>query len=60
MGQEQHLARETELAAFFEQQGLKVYAPDVEAFRAYAQKMYLENEISQDWPEGMLDRINAM
>lgn len=58
--QEQHLARETELAAFFEQQGLKVYAPDVEAFRAHAQKMYLENEISQDWPDGMLDRINAM
>jgi TRAP-type C4-dicarboxylate transport system substrate-binding protein len=58
--QEQHLAREKELAAFFEEQGLKIYAPDVDAFRTHAQNMYLENEISKDWPEGMLDRINAM
>ncbi|WP_134679591.1 sialic acid TRAP transporter substrate-binding protein SiaP [Paracoccus ravus] len=58
--QEQHLARETELAATFEKNGLKISTPDIEAFRTHAQKMYLENEISKEWPEGMLDRINAM
>ncbi|WP_353475597.1 TRAP transporter substrate-binding protein DctP (plasmid) [Salipiger sp. H15] len=57
---EQHLAREAELATFFEGQGLKLHTPDVDAFRSYAQKMYLESEISKDWPSGMLDRINAL
>lgn len=58
--QAEHLKREKELASFFEEQGLKVYTPDVDAFRAYAQKMYLDSDISADWPTGMLDRINAM
>lgn len=58
--QAEHLKREEELSAFFEEQGLKIYTPDVDAFRTHAQQMYLDNEISADWPEGMLDRINAM
>ena len=37
-----------------------VYTPDVDSFRERAQKMYLESEFSKDWPEGMLDRINAV
>lgn len=56
----EHLKREGELAAFFEQQGLKVYKPDVEAFRAYAQKKYLESDLAKDWPKGMVERINAL
>ena len=57
---EQHLARETELAGFFEQQGVKLHTPDIDAFRSYAQKAYLDSELSADWPEGMLERINAL
>jgi len=57
---EQHLAREAELVEFFKGEGMEIYTPDLDAFRAYAQKMYLESDISKDWPQGMLDRINAL
>ena len=40
--------------------GLVVYTPDVDAFRAYSNRKYLESQLSKDWPEGMLDRINAL
>ncbi|WP_370285490.1 TRAP transporter substrate-binding protein DctP [Pseudooceanicola nanhaiensis] len=57
---EQHLAQEAELGAFFESEGLKISTPDVDAFRKHAQDMYLNSELSKDWPDGMLDRINAL
>lgn len=57
---EQHLAEEARLVEFFEAEGLKVYTPDLDAFRTHAQKMYLESEFAKDWPAGMLDRINAL
>jgi TRAP-type C4-dicarboxylate transport system substrate-binding protein len=57
---EQHLAEEARLVAFFEGEGLKVYTPDLDAFRTHAQQMYLESEFAKDWPAGMLDRINAL
>lgn len=57
---EQHLAREQELVEFFRGEGLKVYKPNVDAFREHAQKLYLESDLAKDWPEGMLDRINAL
>jgi TRAP-type C4-dicarboxylate transport system substrate-binding protein len=44
----------------FEAEGLKIYTPDVEAFRAHAQKLYLESELAKSWPEGVIDRINAL
>lgn len=56
----QHQTREEELAAFMREQGLQVYVPDVDAFRAHAQQRYLESPISANWPEGMLERINAL
>jgi tripartite ATP-independent transporter DctP family solute receptor len=56
----QHLAREKELASSFEEKGLKIYKPDVDAFRAYAQKMYLASDLAKSWPAGMLDKINAL
>lgn len=58
--QAQHLTREEQLAKSFAEKGLKIYTPDLDAFRSHAQQMYLDNDISADWPEGMLDRINAM
>jgi TRAP-type C4-dicarboxylate transport system substrate-binding protein len=57
---EKHLAREAELVQLFKDKGLRIYAPDVAAFRAAAQKAYLESDLSKDWPEGVLDRINAL
>lgn len=55
-----HLAQEKELAEFFRSQGLEVYSPNVDAFRANAQKKYLASPLSKDWPKGMLERINAV
>ena len=58
--QAEHLKREEELAKTFADQGLKIYTPDLDAFRSHAQQIYLDSDIAKDWPEGMLDRINAM
>ena len=59
-GRQKQLALEVELEQFFKDQGLKVYTPDVEAFRTHVQKAYLESEFAKDWPEGMVDKINAL
>jgi len=56
----EHLKREAELAAEFRKQGLEVYVPDVNAFRANAQKIYLASDEAKDWPKGMLEKINAL
>ena len=57
---EQHLAREAELVEVFKGNGLNIYEPDVAAFRAHVQKAYLESELAKSWPEGMVDKINAL
>ena len=56
----EHLKREAELAADFRKQGLQVYAPDQNAFRAHAQKIYLASDEAKEWPKGMLEKINAL
>ena len=56
----EHLKREAELADGFRKQGLDVYAPDIAAFRAFAQKTYLASDEAKAWPKGMLERVNAM
>jgi len=48
------------LVQFFKDQGLKVYEPDLNAFRQHAQQKYLESDFAKDWPAGMLDKINAL
>jgi len=57
---EQHLKREAELVEVFKGKGLNIYTPDVEAFRTHVQKAYLESELAKSWPEGMVDKINAL
>ncbi|MBS8228204.1 TRAP transporter substrate-binding protein DctP [Vannielia litorea] len=57
---QRHLDREAELVQFFKDEGLRVYEPDRIAFRDYAQAKYLESEFAASWPEGMVDRINAL
>ena len=56
----EHLKREAELADSFKKQGLQVYAPDQNAFRAHAQKVYLASDEAKEWPKGMLEKINAL
>lgn len=57
---QRHLAQEQECLDFFRAQGLEVYAPNLDAFRAEAQRRYLASNQSQSWPAGILDRINAI
>ncbi len=56
----EHLKREVELAESFKKQGLEVYTPDTNAFRANAQKVYLASDEAKQWPAGMLEKINAL
>nr|WP_295469380.1 sialic acid TRAP transporter substrate-binding protein SiaP [Mesorhizobium sp.] len=59
-GRQKQLALEVELEQFFKDKGLKVYTPDIEAFRTQVQKAYLESDFAKTWPEGMVDKINAL
>lgn len=59
-GRQRQLKLEDELAQFFKDQGLKVYTPNVDAFRTHVQKMYLESKYSKDWPKGIVEKINAL
>ncbi|MBI1245428.1 MAG: DctP family TRAP transporter solute-binding subunit [Alphaproteobacteria bacterium] len=59
-GRQAQLKLEAELEDFFKKQGLKVYAPDVNAFRTHVQKAYLESKFAKDWPKGMVEQINAV
>lgn len=54
------LAKEEELVTFLQEAGLEVYEPDVETFRSEVQAAYLGSEYAADWPEGVLDAINAL
>ncbi|GIK83168.1 MAG: C4-dicarboxylate ABC transporter [Alphaproteobacteria bacterium] len=56
----EHLKREAELADGFRKLGLDVYVPDTNAFRAYAQKVYLASDEARHWPQGVLERIAAI
>lgn len=55
-----HLDEEARLVQFFKDKGLKVYEPDVAAFRNFAQQKYLTSDFAKNWPEGMLDKINGL
>ncbi|MEO8525497.1 MAG: TRAP transporter substrate-binding protein DctP, partial [Caldimonas sp.] len=50
---------ERDAIAALKAEGKKVYTPDVNAFRTFAQKRYLD-KYGQDWPKGALERINAL
>jgi TRAP-type C4-dicarboxylate transport system substrate-binding protein len=57
---EKHLAREKELVEKFKAGGLNIYEPDQAAFRTHVQEKYLASELAKSWPEGMVDKINAL
>ena len=56
----EHQKREAELADGFRKQGLQVYVPDQNSFRAHAQKVYLASDEAKEWPKGLLEQINAL
>lgn len=57
---EEHLKREAALAEDFKKQGLEIYTPDINAFRAHAQKVYLASDEAKSWAPGILDKIQAV
>jgi len=57
---EKRTADEERLVSFFEEQGLQITTPDVEAFRTHVQDYYLNSDRAASWPEGWIDRINAL
>ncbi|MGR3804186.1 sialic acid TRAP transporter substrate-binding protein SiaP [Marinibacterium profundimaris] len=56
----QRISEEERLSAFFEEAGLKVSTPDVDAFRSHVQQVYFDSPRSADWPEGWVEKINAL
>ncbi|MEJ7928724.1 TRAP transporter substrate-binding protein DctP [Ramlibacter sp. AN1015] len=56
----EHVKREQQLAEEFKRGGLEVYTPNLQAFREHAQKVYLASDEAKNWPQGMLEKINAM
>jgi TRAP-type transport system periplasmic protein len=52
-------SQEKEVIEFYKTSGKKVYAPDLNAFRSFAQKRYLD-KYGSEWPKGALERINAL
>ncbi len=57
---ENRIADEAQLVQFFKDQGLKVYKPDLDAFRKHVQDMYLKSDFAKDWAPGIVDRVNAV
>lgn len=59
-GRQNQLQKEGELVSFLEEQGLAVYEPDLAAFRSHVQAQYVGSDFAASWPEGVLDKINAL
>ncbi|WP_226781273.1 TRAP transporter substrate-binding protein DctP [Oceaniglobus trochenteri] len=59
-GRQKQLAKEEELVAFLEGEGMAVYEPDLKAFREHVQQQYVGSEFAASWPEGVLEQINAL
>jgi TRAP-type transport system periplasmic protein len=59
-GRQNQLKKEEELVEGLKAKGLKVYAPDLNAFRTTVQQAYLSSDFSKTWPAGIVDQINAL
>ncbi len=59
-GRLKQLDKENNLADFIRSQGVEIYTPDLEAFRTHVQAQYVGSEVAGSWPDGVLDRINAL
>ncbi|MFW2542089.1 TRAP transporter substrate-binding protein DctP [Primorskyibacter sp. 2E107] len=59
-GREAQLQKEADLVSFLEEKGLEIYEPDLTAFREHVQGEYVGSEFAASWPEGVLEKINAL
>lgn len=59
-GRQKQLALEGELEAFLKDKGLKVYTPNLDAFRKTVQEAYLKSDLAKNWEKGALEKINAL
>ena len=59
-GRLKQLDKENNLADFIRSQGVEIYTPDLEAFRTHVQAQYVGSEAAASWPEGVLEKINAL
>lgn len=59
-GRLKQLDKENNLADFIRSQGVEIYTPNLKAFREHVQAQYVGSEVAASWPEGVLDRINAL
>ncbi|MGV3573718.1 MAG: sialic acid TRAP transporter substrate-binding protein SiaP [Devosia sp.] len=57
---EKRSADEARLVSFFEEKGLTITTPDVDAFRSQVQEFYLSSDRAASWPEGWMEKINAL
>ena len=54
------LEQEEELLEFFEDEGLLIVEPDVDAFAKYAKDYYVQNNLTKDWDMDLYDKIRSM
>lgn len=59
-GRQNQLQKEEDLASFLTENGLTIYEPDLKAFREHVQAQYVGSEFAASWPEGVLEKINAL
>ncbi len=59
-GRLKQLDKENNLAEFIRSQGVEIYTPDLAAFRKHVQAQYVGSEFAATWPDGVLERINAL
>ncbi len=59
-GRLKQLEKENNLADFIRSQGVEIYTPDLAAFREHVQAQYVGSEAAASWPDGVLDKINAL
>jgi len=59
-GRLKQLDKENNLADFIRGQGVEIYTPDLAAFRDHVQAQYVGSEAAASWPDGVLERINAL
>lgn len=59
-GRQAQLQKEEELVAFLKEKGLEIYEPDLKAFRDHVQAQYVGSDFAKSWPEGVLEKINAL
>ncbi|WP_424968853.1 MULTISPECIES: TRAP transporter substrate-binding protein DctP [unclassified Dinoroseobacter] len=59
-GRLKQLDKENNLADFIRSKGVEIYTPDLDAFRTHVQAQYVGSEVASSWPDGVLEKINAL